>query len=196
MKNKPLMFATLASAMLVLAGCNKPTATDEYPTNRGTNSPSLKEAATNAWQKTKETATNAWAGMKEEATNAWANTKEATTNAWANVKDSVQSATDYTYDKKAAYVAKAQADLDALDAKIKEMSDKAATANDSVKADAQAKIQALRDKRAALDQKLDAARNSTESGWNDVKNAFKNGYDDVKDSFEQAWQWLKDKMNS
>jgi hypothetical protein len=126
--------------------------------------------------------------VKEGATNAWANTKQATTNAWANVKDSVQSAADYTYDKKSAYVAKAQADLDALDAKIKELSDKAASASGDVKADAQAKIQALRYKRAALDQKLDAARNSTESGWSDVKSAFKSSYDDVKDSFEQAWQ--------
>jgi hypothetical protein len=54
MKNKPLMFIALTSAVLALAGCNKRSATDDYPTRSDTNSPSLKESATNAWQKTKE----------------------------------------------------------------------------------------------------------------------------------------------
>src|SRR5882724_8903833 len=109
--NKQMMLAALALAMLVSAGCEKTKTTDEYPAAPDTNSPSVKEIATNAWQKTKETATNAWT-----------QTKETTVNAWADIKDSVQTTKDYTYDKKDAFVTSASADLDALDAKIKELS--------------------------------------------------------------------------
>ena len=170
MKNKPLILGTIAVAMLVSAGCKKNDMSDGYPTTSDTNSVSenAKEMATNAWQKT----------------------IEVTTNAWANIKESLQSATDYTYNKKDAFVAGASADVDAVDQNIKELSDKAAIAGDSVKASAQAKLQDLNAKRAVLGQKLDDVKNSTEANWNDVKAGFKSSYDDMKDSLKQAWQSL------
>ncbi len=129
------------------------------------------------------------------ATNAWEKTKEATTNAWQDIKESLSSAWDYSYDKKDAFMADATNDLSALDQKIQTLSDKAATANDNVKADAQVKLQELRAKRAVLDQKLTDVKNSTEANWNDVKAGFQASYEDAKSSVKQAWQWLKDKMN-
>jgi len=181
MKNKPLVLAVLTIITLASAGCSKTETANEYPAAADTNSPS----ATNAWQKTKETATNAWAS-----------TKEATKSAWDNVKDSTQTTMDYAYDKKDAFVVKAQADLDALDLKIKELSDKAAAASDSVKADAQARLQDLRDQRTEAGKKLDEAKNSTEANWADMKAGFQHSYDEVKTSVKEAWQWLADKMNS
>jgi hypothetical protein len=180
MKNKPLILAALAITALA-AGCKQSNSVDQSPAT-ATNSTS---AITNAWQQT-----------KEAATNAWANTKEATTNAWADLKDSMQTSKDYTYDKKDAFVAGARADLDALDQKIKELSAKADTTGDSVKADAQIKLQELRAKRADLDVKLDAVKNATAADWDDTKVAFQNSYDDAKNSLKQAWQWLTDKLNS
>jgi hypothetical protein len=179
MKNKPLILGTLAVAMLVSVGCKKSDVADEYPATGDTNSMSenAKDMATNAWQKTKEVTTNVMA-----------NVKEVTTNAWASVKESLQSATDYTYDKKDAFVADASADVAAVDQKIKELSDKAAGASDSVKASAQAKLQDLNAKRAVLGQKLDDVKNATEANWNDAKAGFKSSYDDVKDSLKQTWQ--------
>jgi len=131
----------------------------------------------------------------EMATNAWAKTKEATTNAWENMKESLSSAWDYSYDKKDAFVADATNDLATLDQKIQTLSDKAASATDSVKADAQTKLQELRAKRAVLDQKLEDVKNSTAANWNDVKAGFQSSYEDAKASVKQAWQWLKDKMS-
>jgi hypothetical protein len=191
MKTKPLIFAALAIATLA-AGCKQSNPAAENPPASDTNSLS----ATQQLQNTKEVATNAWQNVKDTTTNAWSNLKEGTTNAWADIKDSLETTKDYTYDKKDAFVAGASADLDALDRKIKELSDKAATANDSVKADAQSKLQELRDKRAVLDQKLDAVKNATAADWNDTKTAFQNSYDDVKNSLKQAWQWLNDKLSS
>jgi hypothetical protein len=181
MKNKPLILGTLAVAMLVMAGCKKTEMSDENTATGDTNSVSenAKEMATNAWQKTKEVTTNVVASVKEE-----------TTNAWANIKESLQSIAGYPYDKKDAFVTSASSDVDAVDQKISELSDKVAKASDSVKASAQAKLQDLNAKRAVLGQKLDDVKNSTEANWNDVKIGFKNSYDDVKDSLKQTWQSL------
>ncbi len=191
MKTKPLILATLAITALA-AGCKQSTPAPENPPASDTNSLSVTQRVQNA----REVATNAWQNVKDTTTNAWSNLKEGTTNAWVDIKDSLETTKDYAYDKKDAFVAGASADLDALDQKIKELSDKAATAGDSVKADAQAKLQELRDKRAVLGQKLDAVKNATEADWNDAKTAFQNSYDDVKNSLKQAWQWLNDKLSS
>jgi hypothetical protein len=180
MKSKPLIFTAFVIATLA-TGCKQSNPVDENSTASDTNSLSVTQQLENA---------------REVATNAWSNLKEGTTNAWADFKDSMQATKDYTYDKKDAFVASASADLNTLDQKIKELSDKAATASDSVKADAQVKLQELRDKRTVLDQKLDAVKNATEADWNDTKTAFQNSYDDVKSSLKQAWQWLNDKLNS
>ncbi len=163
MKNKPLILLTLATALMVSAGCKKSDMSDSSSISENAN-----EAATNAWQKTKEVTTNAWAGLKE----------------------SVQSAADYTYAKKDDFIAHASADVNAMDQKISELSDKAANASDSVKANVQAKLQDLISKRAVLGQKLDDVKKSTEANWNDVKTGFKSSYNDAKESMKQTWQSL------
>jgi hypothetical protein len=182
MKTKPLILASFAIVTLV-TGCKQSNPAVESPPAGDTNSLSATQQVQNA----KEAGTNAWQNVKDTTTNAWSNLKEGTTNAWADIKDSLKTTKDYTYDKKDAFVADASADLDALDRKIKELSDKAATSSDSVKADAQTKLQELRDKRAVLGQKLDAVKNATAADWNDAKTAFQNSYDDMKNSLKQAW---------
>ena len=187
MKNN-LFIITVMAVTAVVTGCKK-SDTTENPVPGDTNLP----PATNAADMSTNSSVTQQAS--EMASNAWAKTKEATTNAWEDVKDSLSSAWGYSYDQKDAFVADATNDLASLDQKIQEFSDKAATASDSAKADAQAKVQELRAKRAELDQKLDAVRNSTEANWNDVKTGFQASYQDAKDSVKQAWQWLKDKMS-
>jgi chromosome segregation ATPase len=186
MKKKPLMLGTLAVAMLVTSGCTKTGASNESPTTGVVDSTSVTQQLQNA----KEMATNAWQETKEATTNAMASVKEGATNAWADMKESLQSITGYTYDQKDAFVASASADVDALDQKIKELSDKVANASDSVKTNEQAKLEELNANRADLGKKLDDVKNSTEAGWNDAKTGFKNSYDDVKNSLKQAWHEL------
>ena len=178
---KTQLFTIVLAIGTLGVGCKKSNSTAENLPVSDTNSSSMAVTMENA---------------KEVATNGWQKTKEVTTNAWENAKESIQSAMGYGYDQKDAFVASANADLDAIDQKIKKLSDKAATASDSVKADAQAKIQALRDQRAGLSQKLDAVKNATAADWDTVKADFKNAYDQVKTSCQDAWKWLTDKLGS
>jgi chromosome segregation ATPase len=175
MRKQPLMLGTLAVAMLVTSGCTKSGTSDESSATGETNSMSVTQELQNA---------------KEVATNAWQETKEATTNAWADIKESLQSITGYSYDQKDAFVTHASTDVDALDEKMKELSDKVANASDSVKTNEQAKLEELNAQRADLGKKLDDVKNSTEAGWNDAKAGFKNSYNQVKNSLKEAWQGL------
>ena len=111
-----------------------------------------------------------------------------------DTKAAAQDMKDYTYAQKTEFIAKMRAqsaeihtDLDQLAAKIDKASDKA-------KADAQPKLQALRDQVAKLDKQIDDAKDASESTWNDVKSGFKKGYGEVKDGFMQARQWVSDKI--
>jgi hypothetical protein len=191
MRRKPLILTALTVATLA-TGCKQSNMADENPSVSDTNSLSVTQQMENA----KDFTTNAWQKTEDATTNAWASVKEGATNTWADIKDSMQSATDYTYDKKDAFVANASTNLDALDQKIKELSDKAAMASDSVKSNAQIKLQGLQDQRAELGKKLDEVKNASETNWNEVKVGFEDSYDDVKASLKQAWQWLSDKLNS
>jgi len=177
-----LLIATLAVTTLAV-GCKKSNPEDTSSPAGDTNSSSM-------------SVTQQLQNAKEVFTNAWQKTKEKTTNALENAKEAVQAAVDYTYDKKEAFTAKASADLESLDQNIKDLADKAANASDSIKADAQVKLQELREKREALGKKMDDLKNATEANWNDAKTAFSQSYDDVKAAFKSAWQWLTDKMGS
>jgi len=188
MKRKPLFSTALVLATLV-TGCDKSNTADQTSSTGDTNSPSVA-------QNVKDAVTNAWQDVKDTSTNAWSNVKEGATNAWAGFKDSMQATKDYAYDNKDAFVAGASADLNTLDQKINELADKSATASDSVKADAETRIQELRDERNALGKKLDSVKSATEADWNDSKTGFQKSYGNVKDSLKQDWQWLHDKLNS
>ena len=101
---------------------------------------------------------------------------------------------DYTFAQKDEFtetmkrqLAAINQDLDALEAKIKNSSDAA-------KAEAESKLQALREKADQLSKQLDEAGNATESTWDSVKASSKKAYGDLKDGFNQSRQWVSDKI--
>jgi len=192
MKEKSLLLVALAVAALVTS-CKQSNPADNPPATSGTNSTT---SLTNAWQKTREITTNAWADAKDTATNAWANTKTAAMEAWVDIKEKTGSTGDYTYAKKDEFVTQATADVNALDQKIRELSDQAAKANESAKDDARTKLQDVHNKREALDQKLNNVKTATEADWNNAKAAFRNSDEEVQNSIKQTWQWLSDKVSS
>ena len=179
MKNKPLTYAAFAITLLA-TGCKQSNQADEYSTPNVTNSLSASQQMQN---------------VKETASDAWQKVKNTTTNVWADVKESMRPAANYTYEKKDDFVAGAKADLNALDQKIKEFSDKAASADDSVKNAAEAKLQDLQGKRMELDKKLDDAKNATQANWDEMKVGFQASYNNMKASIKQAWQWLANKLS-
>jgi hypothetical protein len=185
MKSEDWIFATLITSTLA-TGCTRSNVSEESLSPSDTNSLSITQQLENA----KEIATNAWQTTKEVTTNVMANMEEATTNEWTDFKESLQPSTDYGYDRKDAFVAGASADVDAVDQKMKELSDRIANAGDAVKTNLQAKIQDLEAKRVDLGKKLDDVKNSTEANWNDVKTGFKSAYDELTESIKRAWQSL------
>jgi hypothetical protein len=66
--------------------------------------------------------------------------------------------------------------------------------NDTAKAEAKPKLQAIRDQAAKLIHQLDEAKNAAESTWDDVKAGAKRFYDDLKGGSQQARQCVSDRI--
>ena len=109
-------------------------------------------------------------------------------------KEAMDAAKDYAYAQRVEYADKIHAELADLNKELDKLSAKVESANESVKADAKAKMQVVREKVAKLNEQLEGVKSATESTWNDVKAGVKKAYEDVKDSFNQARQWLSDKI--
>lgn len=124
--------------------------------------------------------------------------REATAEQFDKVKKETKEATqemkDYAYAQKAEFVAKMQAQLDEINRDLDQLAAKTANSSDAAKAEAEPKIQALRDQTAKLNRQLDEAKGATESTWKDVEAGFRQGYSDLKDGFHQARQWVSEKI--
>jgi len=125
--------------------------------------------------------------------------KEQTTsqqieNVKTETKQAAQDMKDYTFAQKAEFVKQMQIQLDNLNQDLDQLAAKIDSSSDAVKAEAQPKLQALRDQAAQLNKQLDEARNATESTWDSVKAGFSKAYEATKDGFNQARQWVSDKI--
>lgn len=109
-------------------------------------------------------------------------------------KQAAQDMKDYTYARKAEFVAAMQTQLTALDQDLDKLSAKIDRSSDTVKAEARPKLQALRDQAAKLNQQLADASNATESTWDSVKAGSQKAYDALAKSFTDARQWVSDKI--
>lgn len=124
--------------------------------------------------------------------------RQTTTEQIKNVQEKTETAAqemqDYTYAQKNAFVEKMQAQMAEINRDLDQLAAKIDKANDTVKAEAQPKLQALRSQAAKLNEKLGEAKNANESTWDSVKAACKNGYGELKDGFQNARQWVSDKI--
>ena len=109
-------------------------------------------------------------------------------------KQAAQDMKDYTFAQKAEFVTAMQAQLDALNKDLDQLSAKIDSSSDAVKAEAKPKLQTLRDQTAQLNKQLDDAKNATESTWDSVKAGCQKAFDATKDGFNTARQWLSDKI--
>jgi hypothetical protein len=157
------------------AGCNKSNPTIEGSPDGSTNPSSVQQKCEDA---------------RKIATHIWQQGKVSATNVFARANNLAETAVDYSFDQRSECVAQAVGDLDSLDQKIRELSDKAAAASDFVKIDARTKLVRLSDQRAALNQKLAALQNATVGNWDKAKTEFKTADDEAKASWLQIWRWL------
>lgn len=109
-------------------------------------------------------------------------------------KEAAQTTKDFAYAQKADFVAAMQSQLEVINRDLDQLAATIEKSSAAAKAEAQPKLQALRDQAARLTQQLDVAKSATESTWGDVKAGFTKGYNELKDGFNQARQWVSDKI--
>ena len=109
-------------------------------------------------------------------------------------KDAATDMKDYTFAQKAEFTTYMQGQLNTINADLDQLQAKVDKSSDAVKAQAQPKIQALRDQSAMLKKQLDDAGNATESTWDSVKSGTQKAFDSLKNGFQQSRQWVSDKI--
>lgn len=109
-------------------------------------------------------------------------------------KEAVQATKDYAYAVRAEFVKDMQDELATINGTLEQLSAKVERSNNAAKADAKAKLLALRDKVARLNGELEKARSAQEAAWGEVKAGFKKSHEDLKESVAQARVWLSDKI--
>jgi phage host-nuclease inhibitor protein Gam len=109
-------------------------------------------------------------------------------------KEAARAMQDYSYAQRDEFVAQMRKELAEIEEELDRLSAKVDGASGVAKTDAEAKLEAVREKWVLAKTQLDRAENATESTWDDVKGTFKKSYGDLKDSVEDARQWLSDKI--
>ena len=107
-------------------------------------------------------------------------------NTVSGMKQDTHQASVYTYEKKEEYQRDLAAQMRELDAKTDELKAKAARASDSVKTEFNRSMEALDRQKAVLNEKMEAVKTSTASGWNSVKAGTDSAMDSVKRAYEKA----------
>jgi outer membrane murein-binding lipoprotein Lpp len=87
---------------------------------------------------------------------------------------------------KEGIVAAAEESMNQLDRRIAELGQKADGLTDEMKAQREKALDALRQKRAQLGQKLEELKNSNQQSWNDLKARFDAAWADVESAYRDA----------
>lgn len=109
-------------------------------------------------------------------------------------KEAGRDIQDFTFAQKAEFTESMRKNLAAMNAELDQIGARIEKSGDAAKAEAQPKLQALREQMKSLDRQLDDARNATESTWDQVKDGTKKAYAEVEAAFNQARQWVSDKI--
>jgi hypothetical protein len=115
-------------------------------------------------------------------------------NAKAETKEAAQAIEDYAYARKAEFVARMKEELVAIQEELDRLAAKADSSAGAVKAEAQTRLEAAREKFAQTKKSLEEEENATDSTWDDVKIGFLESYAGLKGSVETARQWLGAKI--
>ena len=112
----------------------------------------------------------------------------------ARTEEAAQDLKDYSYAQKAEFTEKMQSQLAEINKDLDLLAAKIEKSSAAAKAEAQPKLQSLREQADKLNKQLDAAKGATESTWDEVKAGSKKAYNELKDAFQQARQWVSEKI--
>ncbi|MCA9787427.1 MAG: hypothetical protein H6678_11635 [Candidatus Delongbacteria bacterium] len=99
---------------------------------------------------------------------------------------------DYTYARKAEYIALMKQELAVIQTELDRLEAKVDATTGAEKAAAKTQLAAVRTQWTAAQARLDEAEAANESTWNDLKQVFSTSYDALKTSFETTRQWISD----
>ncbi len=99
------------------------------------------------------------------------------------------TAKDYTFAQKTEFTESMLKELAAINQDLDQLGTKIEKSSAAVRAEAQSKLQVLHRKAEALRQRLDRAKDATESTWDTVKAGSQKAYEDLKDEFTLARLW-------
>ncbi|MCC6748779.1 MAG: hypothetical protein IT371_14055 [Deltaproteobacteria bacterium] len=109
-------------------------------------------------------------------------------------KEAAQATKDYGYAVRAQFVKDMQEELAAVNKALEQLSAKVEASNAAAKADAKAKVEALRGNASRLTGELDKLKNAQEVAWEQAKAGFKKSHEELKASVAQARTWLSEKI--
>jgi len=112
----------------------------------------------------------------------------------AGAKEATQAMEDYAYTQKAEFVDRMKKDLAGIQEEMDRLAAKVDDSSEAAKADAKARLAAVREKWAEAKKQLDLAESATESTWDDVQAGVKESYRELKDSFDSTRQWVSDQI--
>lgn len=128
--------------------------------------------------------------VNEEAPSA----SSAPDRAKKETREAAEAVSDYSFAQRTEYRARMHAQVSAMKRDLDALAAKVESSTSAAKEEAKTKIQQLRGQLDKVEEKLDGAKDSTESTWADFKSGMKKAVDDVKDGVNNARQWLSDKI--
>jgi DNA repair ATPase RecN len=110
--------------------------------------------------------------------------EEATKDVVDKAKDVYAKVKDYTYDKKADFVAWVKGKSDKYNEKIAAVEKKLESADEQAKEQYKATIDYLKEKKAQLDESMKELDNVSEDKWEETKENIANIIEDMKQAFD------------
>ena len=108
--------------------------------------------------------------------------------------EATRAAANYSYAQKSEMVQDMKGEIAEINKEAERLAGRMGEASDAARVEAKAKLQDLHKKTVDLNTKLDRAKDSSESRWEDVKAGVKKSYDELNESFKQARQWLSEQI--
>jgi len=99
---------------------------------------------------------------------------------------------DYPFAQKSEFIDDMEKELGVIHDELDLAGDKVDRIGGEAKADAKVRLQAVREKWAQTEKKLNQAENATDTTWRGVKGDVEKSVDDTRDSFEKTRQWVND----
>lgn len=109
-------------------------------------------------------------------------------------KEADRAMEDYTYARKAEFVALMKTELAMIQTELDRLGAKVEQTSGKEKAEAVKQLAAVRKQWADAKARLEQAESATESTWQDMKDGFRSSLDQLMTSFEKTRQWLSDKI--